>query len=204
VKAILESGELGEIREIFIDHATGALLDPEAPLSWRQDPQYSGINMLTMGIYHEVIQRWFPGLDMRVTAAAGKVFTPERTHWETGKRMPVELPDSLHILGTAGDGAVLNYHFSGVETGPGRNEIRLVGSKGALRVEVGNGRLYQSTDSGKESAVSIPEEEKRGWRVEADFIDSIRKGTPVELTSFEEGLRYMEFTQAAWEAQAGG
>jgi predicted dehydrogenase len=204
VKAILESGELGEIREIFIDHATGALLDPEAPLSWRQDPQVSGVNMLTMGIYHEVIQRWFPGLDMRVTAAAGKVFTPERTHWETGKRMPVELPDSLHILGTAGDGAVLNYHFSGVETGPGRNEIRLVGSKGALRVDVGNGRLYQSTDSGKESAVSIPDEEKRGWRVEADFIDSIRKGTPVELTSFEEGLRYMEFTQAAWEAQAGG
>lgn len=202
VKTILESGELGEIREIFIDHATSALLDPDKPMSWRQDPRYSGVNMLTMGIYHEVIQRWFPEMELRVTTAEGRVFTPERNHWESGEQMTVELPDCLHILGSAGDNAVLNYHFSGVESGPARNEIRLVGSKGALRLDVGNARLFQSDASGNEAEVSIPHEEKRGWRVEADFIDSIRTGKSVELTSFEEGLRYMEFTQAAWEAQA--
>jgi predicted dehydrogenase len=203
VMSILKEGELGEIREIFIEHTTGALLDPEAPLSWRQDSQYSGVNMLTMGIYHEVIQRWFPDVELSVTAATGTVFTKERVHWESGKRMAVELPDSLQILGRTGDGGVLNYHFSGVETGPARNEIRLTGSTGFLRLDLGAGKLYEAGAGEAELEVVIPDEEKGDWRVEADFIDSIREGKPVQLTSFEEGVRYMEFTQAAWEAQAG-
>lgn len=194
VQAILGSGELGTIREIFIDHAMGACLDPEAPLTWRQDPQYSGINMLTLGIYHEVIQRWFPD-PMNVISAQGMVYMKERLHWETGRPTLVKLPDALHVHGRMGEGAFLNYHFSAIESGPGRNEIRLVGSNGSLRVAVGDGEVYRS--SGKEEElVGIPEKERRGWRVEADFIESIRTGKPVELTSFAEGVRYMEFTDS--------
>lgn len=194
VQATLDSGELGSIREIFIDHAMGACLDPEAPLTWRQDPQYSGINMLTLGIYHEVIQRWFAG-PMEVISAQGMVYTKERLHWETGRPTRVKLPDALHVHGRMGEDAFLNYHFSAIESGPGRNEIRLVGSAGTLRVDVGAGEVYRSSGKG-ETPVEIPDGERRGWRVEADFIESIRSGKPVELTSFSEGVRYMEFTDS--------
>lgn len=199
VQNLLHSGELGEIREVHVAHTHSAYLDPGAPLTWRQDPRYSGINMLTMGIYHEVIQRWFKE-PMRVEAATGAVFVPQRTHWESGERLPVELPDSLLIHGRVGQHALLNYHFSGMDSGAGQNEIRLVGEKAALRVDVGAGKLYLSGAGAAEEPLEIDPATRRGWRVETDFVESIRTGRPVELTSFAEGVRYMEFTQAVWDA----
>lgn len=195
VLALLREQALGEIREIFVEHTTPALLDPSLPMGWRQDPQVSGINMLTLGIYHEVIERWFRE-PIEVLAASAAVHTPERTHWESGRRVPVVLPDCLHVLARMGDRTLLNYHFSGVESGPPRNEIRLVGASGSLRVDVGRGQLYLSDHDKAERPVEIPPAARRGWRVEADFIASIREGRPVELTSFPDGLRYMRFTDA--------
>jgi hypothetical protein len=48
--------------------------------------------------------------------------------------------------------------------------------------------------------LAIPEAERGAWNVEADFVDSIRRGTPVRLTDFKTGLRTMEFTDAVWQA----
>jgi predicted dehydrogenase len=42
------------------------------------------------------------------------------------------------------------------------------------------------------------------WEVEAQFVASIREGKPVTLTSFEDGVRYMEFTEAAWRSWQEG
>jgi len=199
VMALLESGRLGPIREVHVAHTTSACVDPEAPLTWRQDPRYSGINMLTLGIYHEVIQRWFKE-PLVVRAATGAVFVKERVHWESGERVGVELPDTVSVLGGMGERALLNYHFSGVDSGPGCNEIRLVGEKAALRIDVGAGELYLSETGSAWERLSIDPASRRGWRVEADFVESIRTGKPVELTSFDEGVRYMEFTQAVHDA----
>jgi predicted dehydrogenase len=115
----------------------------------------------------------------------------------------VELPDCLHVLGQMERGALLNYHFSGVEPGPGRNEIKLVGSQATLRVDVGLGQLFLSGLDGGEKPVEVPPAKRRGWRVETDFIESIRTGKPVELTSFAEGVRYMEFTDAVYDNLGG-
>ena len=195
VVALIESGELGSLREVFIDHSMGAYVDPSLPMTWRQDRQYSGINILMMGIYHEIIQRWLPD-HCTVLAAKGETFTQERVHWETGEPTQVEIPDTVHILGELERGALLNYHFSGIEPGVGRNEIKLVGSAATLRVDVGVAKLFLSSNGGLEELVEVPEAEHRGWCVEADFINSIRTGQPVELTNFADGLRYMEFTDA--------
>ena len=52
--------------------------------------------------------------------------------------------------------------------------------------------------------VAVAEGKARSWRVEADFIDSIRGGRRSEFTDFAQGVRYMEFTEAvARSAQAG-
>ncbi len=42
------------------------------------------------------------------------------------------------------------------------------------------------------------------WRVEADFIDSIRLGAPVTLTNFEDGLLYMRVTEAVTRSRLEG
>jgi predicted dehydrogenase len=209
VMGMIEGGELGELREIFIDHSMGAYVDPQTPMTWRQDVRYSGINILTMGIYHEVIERWLPDA-LEVLDAQGSIFTRERIHWETGELTPVEIPDCVHVLGRLERGTLLNYHFSGIETGPGRNEIKLVGSEATLRMNVGEGKLYlspmlRSNSAELRRASGDVEEilsqrrggaEDDGWRVEQDFIESIRDGKPVTLTSFADGLRYMRFTDA--------
>jgi hypothetical protein len=44
--------------------------------------------------------------------------------------------------------------------------------------------------------IAIPDEKARSWQVEADFVDAIRTGSPVRLTDFATGVRYMEFTEA--------
>jgi len=52
--------------------------------------------------------------------------------------------------------------------------------------------------------VPIPAEKARSWRVEAEFIDAVRTGSPIQFTDFATGVAYMEFTEAvARSAQLG-
>ena len=110
----------------------------------------------------------------------------------------VDLPDSLHIFGRFANGALLNYHFSGIEPGGDSNTIKLVGSKGSLRIDIDANQLLFCKSGGDCQEVPIPESDRRGWQVEADFIDSIRNGTPVRLTNFADGVRYMAFSDAVF------
>ena len=52
--------------------------------------------------------------------------------------------------------------------------------------------------------IAIPPEKAGGWRVEADFVESIRDGKPVTLTDFTSGVLYMEFTEAVAVSAASG
>jgi predicted dehydrogenase len=52
----------------------------------------------------------------------------------------------------------------------------------------------------KLSIVEIPEKDQQHWRVEEEFINAIRGTEKVALTSFEDGVKYMEFTEAVWRS----
>ena len=58
---------------------------------------------------------------------------------------------------------------------PARSEIRLNGSKAGLRLDLARSELWLTKAGEAEQPVVIPAEQRRGWRVEADFIDSIRE-----------------------------
>jgi predicted dehydrogenase len=86
--------------------------------------------------------------------------------------------------------------MTGIELGNGRDEYAISGSKGTLRLDLQTGTLYQ-TLIGETETIFEPKPESIGsWNVEADFIDSIRSGSPVTLTSFADGLSYMKFADA--------
>ncbi len=195
VAGILESGAIGDLREVTVTHTGGQYVSAETPLTWRQDAELSGANVLSMGIYHEMVQRWLRREGDWVVADAA-VFTQSRRN-SAGENVEVKIPESISVLGRVGKRVRLIYHFSGVEPGKPRNEMRLNGSKGGIRFDVAKNELYQS-DGSREWKVEIPAGKRRGWRVEEDFINSIRTGAPVELTSFEDGVKYMGFTEAVY------
>ncbi|MDE2859988.1 MAG: hypothetical protein OXL35_00645 [Chloroflexota bacterium] len=44
--------------------------------------------------------------------------------------------------------------------------------------------------------IEVPVEKQQSWRVEEEFVNAIRGLEPVRLTTFEDGVAYMEFTEA--------
>ncbi len=202
----LRSGQLGDLLEVRVVHTGGQFAAPEAPMSWRQDAQLSGKNILSMGIMHETVQRWVGADDPAWVLADGAVFQSERSYeGEAGPRA-VTIPDSLSVLGRfARSGARLIYHFSGVESGKPRMEFRINGSRGALRFDAAKSRLFRGeAGSVEETKVTLSRAASRGWQVEADFVCSIREGAPVTLTSFADGIRYMTFTEMVAASLARG
>lgn len=195
IREIIRKGELGELLEVRVVHTAGQAARPDAPMSWRQDASLSGQNILSMGIMHETVQRWVED-DPAWLLAVGEIFQKQRFY--PGKSEPTEvgIPDSISILGAfAKSGARMIYHFSGVESGEPRMEFRLNGSKGALRFDAFQSQLlFAQAGSTEERKITLSRSDCRGWQVEADFVRSIREGTPVRRTSFEQGVRYMTFT----------
>jgi predicted dehydrogenase len=201
---LLSSGKLGILREVGMTCTNGAVADPSSPLTWRQDFSLSGKNTMVLGIYYEMVLRWLQREPVSLVADAA-VFTPERKDAD-GVPQPVQIPESLGVFATYDDGCRLTGHFSGVETCAPRNEIRLNGSKGSLRLDLAKGELWtaQNGVAGSERLVEIDPAKRGAWRVEADFVESIREGKPVRLTDFETGVNYMRFTEAVWESWSNG
>jgi predicted dehydrogenase len=203
MRDLIAAGFLGALREVSLTHRTAALADPDAPLHWRQDASLSGVNMLTLGILHETLLRWLPQ-PARVLART-HAFIPTRRDPATGEPRAVGTPDSAQVLLEWGDGARGVYQFSGVTPFGQEGSVCLYGSDGVLVYDLlrdtirGASRLLGAAPGSLDdlAEIEVPADRAGGWRVEADFVDSIRTGAPVRLTDFATGVRYMEFTEAA-------
>jgi predicted dehydrogenase len=203
VRELLREGYIGELREVEVAGRSGTLADPSAPLHWRQDAALSGLNMLTLGILHETLMRWVPP-PQRVLAQV-HAFVPARIDPESGVRLTVGTPDSVQVLAILEGGARAVYQFSGVTPVGGGARMRLYGSRGVLHYDVDADALSgQALGQAAAEVIPIPPSKAGGWRVEADFVDSIRTGAPVRFTSFGAGADYMEFTEAVARSATTG
>jgi predicted dehydrogenase len=207
---LIKGGYLGELREVHVFNLTNALADAAAPLSWRQDASLSGYNMLTLGIVHETLLRWAPP-PVRVMAQV-HAFITKRIDPESGVNRAVGTPDSVQVLAVLENAAQAIYHLSGVIPFGQSAGTRLYGTDGLLHYDLAADRIFGANRHGGSKGakadaleeIRIPEDKARSWRVEQDFIDAIRHGTPIQFTDFETGVRYMEFTEAvARSAQRG-
>ncbi|MFO0807297.1 MAG: Gfo/Idh/MocA family oxidoreductase [Gemmataceae bacterium] len=194
VRKLIADGYLGEVREVEVVGRNGALADPSAPLSWRQDAALSGLNMLALGILHETLLRWIPQ-PSRVAAEA-RAAIPMRVD-PAGIRRQVGTPDIVHVIASNDDGVSTTYQLSGVTRFGGGMWIKLYGSEGFLHYDLATDQLYgQSAHDSALREIEVPASQRGQWRVEADYIDSIRTGAPVRYTDFATGVAYMEFTEA--------
>ncbi len=202
IRRMVDDGSLGQVREVHVNLLTGQSLNPDTPLHWRERTDYSGMNTMMMGLYIEALHRWL-GPTRRVMAD-GKTWVTERTDQETGQPFHIEVPDSLGILAVMENGARVDYRITSVVHAPaGPNGVSIYGSKGTLHWMMGDRMTF--APMGQEAGPLEPDAGTAGeWRVEQDFVDSIRDGKPVELTSFEDGLLYMRVTEAAYRSRLEG
>jgi predicted dehydrogenase len=210
VRGLLEAGELGELRLVRLQHLSDAQLNPQAPWHWRMDWDISGYNVMTLGIYAEILQRWVG--KARTVAATGRLFTESRPDPETGAPRPVRIPESVVATGELESGAHFVYTYSAVAAHSPGDRIELYGSKGALLYDVPTheirlgkvapGEIKRVGKVGPKEpppVVPIPAGLRGDWQVEADFVSAIRQGTPV-FPTFADGVDYMEFVEAVGRA----
>jgi len=185
------------IRRLLAEGAIGRLVGVEfrQGLGPCQDPAISGINCMTLGIQYESLLRWV-GPARRV-AARGQVVTAHRRDGEAHRAMHVY--DHLEVLGELVGGGSLAMRISMVAASEPGDGFRLIGSDGSLALRGGELTVQRGGDDPETIPAAHP-----GWRVEADFVASIRDGTPVRLTDFATGLHYMAFSEAVQRAAASG
>lgn len=192
---ILNSGELGRLLEISVIKTLPMNANPGDPMNWRQNIEYSGNNTLMLGIYYEVVQRWLKREPQRVWAH-GSIFSHQRSNPETDASQEVRIPETITYIADYEDGLQLTGLMSGVERGSGRDSYAICGDQGTLRLDLTSGQLFKTLNGEPETVVEPTADKVADWNVEADFTRSIREKAPVTLTSFEDGLNYMRFTDA--------
>ena len=199
---LIREGDLGEIRLVRVQSFTDAFARPETPMHWRKDYHLSGLNMHTLGMYAEVIHRWF-GWTWTVNAIA-QTFTPIRMD-AAGQETRVRIPDQ--ILFTAGmrAGFPVQYTISAA-VHHGEEEIQIFGSEASLTYDVTDDILYGARAGERMGPVEIRPGEQynlREWPVEQHFIDAIRDGAEYH-PDFHDGLMYMQVVQAVYDSAREG
>ncbi|MEY2480685.1 MAG: hypothetical protein QOI04_1612 [Verrucomicrobiota bacterium] len=196
VKKLLAENHIGKPHNVRLQSFTGAYLNPEAPAHWRQKIEISGLNVLTLGIYVEVLQRWLG--DISGVFARGKVLRSDRRGYE------VIVPDMLNVVCAFENGAEGVLEFSGVHAGAPYDRVEIFGDHGMLSYDFGSDAIRTAKPSVSESQnVDLPAELTSEWRVEDDFIAAVKsKGRNRPHPDFEDGVRYMRVVQAVADSRA--
>lgn len=196
VKRLLAEQVIGSIEELRLQSLNGAFLDPAAPAHWRQRQEASGKNVMTLGIYTEVLQRWFGELDW--VEAEGRVATPVRQGYR------VEIPEELAVRAGFAQGFSARWNFSNIHRGTPVEALMIKGSSGNLEIDFLTEEI-RLEKGGEVSLLETPAGLSRPWQVERDFIDAVRSPAgPRPHPGFEEGVAYMEVVQAVAEARRSG
>ena len=198
ISKLISDGYLGDILAVEVRSAD-SFLDAEAPLHWRHDADLSGYNVMSLGILYEAVMRWVG--PARLVQAMGKTFVTSRVDGD-GRTRSIRVPDHLDVLADMECGAQARFWVSSV-IGDYGLEAYLFGSNGTLRF-AGN-KLFGGVKGETElQEIPIPAELEGGWRVEEEFVSAIRGREPITHTSFDTGLKYMEFTEAVALSMADG
>jgi predicted dehydrogenase len=202
IQSLLAEGFVGEVLAVELQAAQGRFIEPQAPMHWRQDVTLSGHNILNMGIWYEAMMRWL-GPAQRVTAMT-KIAVPRRKD-AAGTLHEIKVPDHVDILVQFRGGAVGHLRFSSVTALAPTAEAWLFGSEGTVRLEADSLRLTGGRrGESRLRDIPIAPTTRIGWRVEEEFVNAIRGREQIARTSFEDGVRYMEFTDAVTRSAATG
>ncbi|MFW6438003.1 MAG: Gfo/Idh/MocA family protein [Armatimonadota bacterium] len=197
IKRFIAEGALGEIVSVEAVDRRG-FPDQPPEYHWRNDFELSGFNTMSLGIWYEAIMRWL-GVATSVQAS-GRIIRPLLQR--DGDAYVTRVYDHLEVLAEMACGAQLRMSLSSV-TGPPEQYVAVHGTEASIRYD-GNTLMRCEAGEDEFTPMDVPEDERGGWRVEEEFVGAIRGEEQIELTRFEDGLRYMEFVEATVRAAQSG
>ncbi len=191
IKRLLADDYIGNVLAVNVFDGAG-LSDPNAPFHWRRDFDMSGYNTMSLGIWYEAILRWL-GEAVSVVAK-GKIFTKMRRD-QSGELKAVKIPEHLDVVADMACGAQAHFQLSSVTGFAGPARVYLFGNKGTLMFS--ENKLYGAKQGdGELQEIEIPKKLEGGWRVEEEFINAIGGKEKITHTTFADGVKYMDFTEA--------
>src|SRR5213596_2251180 len=196
VKKILAENYIGRPHHVRLQSFTSNYLDSSAPAHWRQKIEISGLNILTLGIYVEVLHRWLG--DITGVFARGKIIYPVREGYE------VIIPELVTVLCSFENGAEGVLEFSGINALAQGDRLEIYGSAGTLTYDF-TSDVVQAGKVGDRAlhVVDLPPELAGDWQVEEDFLAAVKsKGRVRPHPTFEDGVRYMRVVQAVADSRA--
>jgi len=196
MQRLLKEKLIGRPVDVRLRSLSAAFLDADAPAHWRQRIELSGLNVMTLGIYVEVLQRWLGPI--RAVTARTKTVHRFRGHYE------VRIPDIVNVLAEFENGAEGVLEFSGVAAFPPSDKLEIYGDLGAIRYDFGCETIAagRSGDSAMET-LEVPPDLVREWTVERDFIAAVKDPSrPRPRPTFEDGVAYMRVVQAVADSAA--
>ncbi|MDP7578690.1 MAG: Gfo/Idh/MocA family oxidoreductase [SAR202 cluster bacterium] len=198
---LVNNGPVGKVlsadftlRQGFTDH------DPD--FAWRHDRDLSGFNIMMVGARYESLMRIL-GPATSVTAIT-KLSYPMRR--DGNMRVHTSIPDHAEVISDLAGGGTLHMAVSTV-TGLGPpSELWVFGTEGTVRclcdppINVKDQDptwLWLGTIKDPEMVkVSVPDPYGTSVETAREFIAAIRGEQTVGDTTFVDGLRYVEFTEA--------
>jgi predicted dehydrogenase len=197
VKRLLTEGAIGKPTHFLLHSFSDSWLNPDRPAHWRQRVDVSGLQVLTLGIYVEVLHRWLG--DITHVQADGDVVHVQRGDVE------VEVPDFLNVLCRFRSGVHGTLCFSGVASHARNDELTLFGTEGTLVYDFVTEEVKVGKVGGQMKVVSVPSELAWEWTAERDFINAVMDpSAPRPKPDFSEGIRYMRVVHAVAMAQDSG
>ena len=199
ITEMIAGGYIGEL--ISIDARIAAARnypDGSAQQHWRQDRRFSGDNIMSMGIWYEAMMRWVG--PARSVMAVGQSVVRYR-HDAAGRRVPMEIPDHIDVIGDLVQGGQMRLNISTVlGHAPDLADVHIFGTDGTIRLRQPlEGAMALSAGKrgkGELQRVEIDPAKRGGWRVEEEFINAIRGVERVTHTDLFTGVKYMEWTTA--------
>src|SRR3984957_8457689 len=187
----IAGGAIGNVIAIDLCVSIGDYPNPDLPLHWRQSRDFSGNNIMVLGIWYEQMARWVSHASS--VFAAGQVVVKHRRD-ESGARVPITIPDQWQQGG--------QYRLllsSVIGHTPSKNEAWIFGGKGTLAFITPNDaepNLQLGKKGGAMAALAIDPAKLGAWRVEEEFVNAVRGREGVTHTDFVTAVKYMEWTDA--------
>src|SRR5476649_1000764 len=126
----IAGGAIGNVIAIDLCVSTGGYPNPYAPLHWRQSRDFSGNNIMALGIWYEQMARCVGHASSAY--AVGQVVVKHRKD-ESGARVPITIPDHVDVTGQLQQGGQYRLLLSSVlGHSPKKTEGWIFRDKGTL------------------------------------------------------------------------
>jgi len=204
IEHLVKSGYLGRVTHVQAFNMNGSMADPTTPLSVGRNELelYGKYNAAQLGLTYDVMVPW-TGHATRVLGHRA-TFVEERPLTPGGPMAKAPYPEEVTVISETESGAVV-MNLLNWAARFGESRIELYGDKGTV-VYKQRGDVILAAQEGDEALkeLPIPAEHDGPWLVEEEFIRLIIGEKDEPSFRFEDGVRNMEYLEAAYNSALQG